>query len=148
MNEAVLKKEEEEKKKKEEERSMRAGTQFGQPRQAEPAAKKPAAPFAPEMKKAEETKKLAEEKNQACIFQGLRNAPFGDELMRGSREVEDRARAEYEKAVAREKEAIVKGGARKVVVKREGGEEKGKAKEGKKGNWEKKGDGGENGKKK
>jgi hypothetical protein len=133
MNEAVLKKEEEEKKKKEEERRMKPGTPFGQPKQAEPAAKNTPAPFAPAAKGSEQAQKQGAEQNQR-IFQGLRSSPFGDDLMRETQDIEGRARADYERAVAREKKAILEKAGRKVVVKEGQREEKQKPKDEKKNN--------------
>ncbi|MDO8339086.1 MAG: hypothetical protein Q7T16_00335 [Candidatus Burarchaeum sp.] len=147
MNEAVMRKEEEEKKKKEDERRMRAGAPFGQPRQAEPAAKTPPSPFAP-VQQAGKTESDGAPGTGA--FQARKDI-FRDELIHDTQSVEEKARSDYERAVAREKKAIVERAGRTVVVKREGREEGGKAKEGKKGNGsekERKADDGENGRKK
>ena len=95
--------------------------------------KKGGAPFA-QAKEAQAGGKKEERdagKEAASTFHKHRDV-FGEELMREARSIEQRARVEYEKAVARGKEAILKGLKGKAVARKEGkrevrkaGEEKG-----------------------
>ncbi|VVC03666.1 Uncharacterised protein [Candidatus Burarchaeum australiense] len=112
MVEAFLKKEEEEKKKKEqEERQKAASTPFGPAQQAAKADAGGAPGAGP------------------AAFHQARKDIFGDELIRDATSIEQRARSDYERAVAKEKEAIMKGGAGKVVRKEKRGDAKVKKKE-------------------